>query len=694
MVSTRKGTYETPPPKPSRRRPLSQEVADADATPSGDLDSDSYWSGSDTANSALAVASSNSSASVLSGDSTKGESGGSPEATSIGSAGGRIDPDLLQSVVSSSLRSIAIPRTSLPSMAIGSLSWNETGISSGHRDALEIVAASSVNPEPDITSSSSTAIGLTSSRDETGLLLSCAQAPSSASASVSIAASSVIPAPDKSSVVTAGDDRRVIVAGTNSVFLPSFEPSADITYHVPENIVNQFVLPKRFARHVPDSVNNLLDTSARFFPLWFRQSIETGQDATETIDETQDPSGADSNSDMFWGTMVLYTPPLANRIQCCAVITEVPGDPNQEAEAESSKKAGKRRQKSRSKSHKSSRKASDGSGKSAPKSPGNHDHISRGLPSTSTSFNREDSVPRGGYFYRSMSNGPPDLPSSSSSSSSDSSSETSDPESSAESSSDSPPYRPSVPSRASVRKKASKKRDGDRSKDLTKLLRSVKIKSPFVYDGTADFDKFEQWTYEVDTWIDFNSIPARWAVRLIAAFVSGPASEYFMDFVATDHGSFKMKQIYSGLFEYCFPVEIRRNMRRDLLSARQRDNEKIRNFIRRITRLSKRLGDVSDRQVIQIVWDGALSYLRLKWADSGFDFETSSLPALENAAKGYEVAETIRRIEAAKRAAEASSKAGSQYSVKSSASGVSSNTSTKKSRLTQEERDQFRAENR
>ncbi|KAJ7853312.1 hypothetical protein B0H14DRAFT_3654766 [Mycena olivaceomarginata] len=30
---------------------------------------------------------------------------------------------------------------------------------------------------------------------------------------------------------------------------------------------------------------------------------------------------------------------------------------------------------------------------------------------------------------------------------------------------------------------------------------------PSVYDGTADFDKFERWSYEVDTWIDFNSIP-------------------------------------------------------------------------------------------------------------------------------------------------------------------------------------------
>jgi hypothetical protein len=170
-----------------------------------------------------------------------------------------------------------------------------------------------------------------------------------------------------------------------------------------------------------------------------------------------------------------------------------------------------------------------------------------------------------------------------------------------------------------------------------------------------------------------------------------------MDFVATDHRSYKMKQIYAGLFEYCFPVEIRRNMRRDLLSARQRDDEKIRNFIRRITRLSKRLGDVSARQMVQIIWDGALSYLRLKWADAGFDFESSSLLALETAAKGYEVAETIRRIEADKRATEAASakSSGSQpSSKKTSISGVSFSSGTQRFRLTEAEREQFCAENR
>ncbi|KAJ7725704.1 hypothetical protein B0H16DRAFT_1895036 [Mycena metata] len=211
-----------------------------------------------------------------------------------------------------------------------------------------------------------------------------------------------------------------------------------------------------------------------------------------------------------------------------------------------------------------------------------------------------------------------------------------------------------------------------------------------------NFDKFEQWTYEVDTWLEFNSIPSSWAVRLISAFVSGPASEYFMDFVATDHGSFKMKQIYSGLFEYCFPVDIRRKMRRDLLAARQGGDETIRNFIRRITRLSKRLGDVSHRQMVQIVWDGAHSYLRIKWADAGHDFETSSVRVLESAAVAYEVAETIRRLEQARTSETSVLPQSSTSTTKTAGSSKFSTVETrsKSSRLTNEERDKFRAENR
>jgi hypothetical protein len=28
----------------------------------------------------------------------------------------------------------------------------------------------------------------------------------------------------------------------------------------------------------------------------------------------------------------------------------------------------------------------------------------------------------------------------------------------------------------------------------------IKVDAPVPYDGTADFDKFENWTYAVDSW--------------------------------------------------------------------------------------------------------------------------------------------------------------------------------------------------
>ncbi|KAJ7446670.1 hypothetical protein FB451DRAFT_784517 [Mycena latifolia] len=331
MVSTCKGTYETPPPKPSRRRSLNEEVAEADAIPQGEKDSDSYWSGSETsgnsASESLAVASSSGSASVLSGGSTMGLSGGSPKALSISSAGGRIEPDFSQSVASSvpRLHSTAIARTLLPSIAIGS--------SAGGRNEPDLLQ-SVVPPVLHFTAIShtslpSTAIG-SSSRDETGISSGLRDALDF------VVASTELPGPDTSSVVTAGDDRRVVVAGTGSVSLPSFS-SADSNFHVPRIAVNQFVSPKRFARHAPDSANNSFETSSRVFPLWFRQSIETGEDITYPASANEDTSGADSDSDRSSSLqMVLYSPPA---IRSCTVLVEV-GDSEQEGQSvKSSKKA-------------------------------------------------------------------------------------------------------------------------------------------------------------------------------------------------------------------------------------------------------------------------------------------------------------------------------------------------------------------
>ncbi|KAF9008299.1 hypothetical protein BDQ17DRAFT_1452672 [Cyathus striatus] len=43
-------------------------------------------------------------------------------------------------------------------------------------------------------------------------------------------------------------------------------------------------------------------------------------------------------------------------------------------------------------------------------------------------------------------------------------------------------------------------------KKLKKALNRVKIKTLFTYSGRVDLDTFDQWTYEVDTWSDWNGL--------------------------------------------------------------------------------------------------------------------------------------------------------------------------------------------
>jgi hypothetical protein len=97
--------------------------------------------------------------------------------------------------------------------------------------------------------------------------------------------------------------------------------------------VNQFALPKRFARHTPDSVNNFLDTSAMFFPSWFQTGMDEHNSHTlgQSVETAEDYSGADFNSDMSLSTMILYKLWPADVVQCCAVITEVHEDNDEQS---------------------------------------------------------------------------------------------------------------------------------------------------------------------------------------------------------------------------------------------------------------------------------------------------------------------------------------------------------------------------
>ncbi|KAJ7839107.1 hypothetical protein B0H14DRAFT_3869816 [Mycena olivaceomarginata] len=271
-------------------------------------------------------------------------------------------------------------------------------------------------------------------------------------------------------------------------------------------------------------------------------------------------------------------------------------------------------------------------------------------------FRRDPSEIPGGGYYRETTVGP-DGPTDSSSSSSSSSSESGDdgansPPSSSDGSDDDGSSSSSSSSSSALlrsakrRKRASKEKRNASSKaqkKMKRVLASVKIKSPFVYDGKPDLDTYDHWTYEVDTWAELHDLDNEMTVKIMVNFMTGKASTFFMKHVALRRKKWTVKQVYDGLFDYCFPSDFKLRLRDRLMSAKQ-GGSKIRDFVRDLESLSVRFPDVTERHLKQIFWSGIHQSLRWHLIGKGLDPERSSLKKMAKYATREEsVQETIRR---------------------------------------------------
>ncbi|KAJ3474054.1 hypothetical protein NLI96_g12674 [Meripilus lineatus] len=289
----------------------------------------------------------------------------------------------------------------------------------------------------------------------------------------------------------------------------------------------------------------------------------------------------------------------------------------------------------------------------------------KALPSKrkpASSFIREPSqMPDGGYLrkatkkrYESSDNEdsdspPPSPPSSVSSptSSSSSSSSSSSPSSSSESSeseSSSSSSEDDKRKKKAAKAKRKRKLHKQKQKERKEILTGVKIKPPFVWKGLPDLEVFDQWVYEVDNWQKLNGLTDKYALRLVKGFMAGPAAKFFMKHVATDIRHWTMKLLYDALFNYCFPLDFKEELRENLENATQ-GTAKIRDFVRDLETLAERFEDVTDIQIVKIFWKGMHQYLRLYLIKKGYTPETTKLSKLVKHASRRERAQEVKEKE-------------------------------------------------
>ena len=244
-----------------------------------------------------------------------------------------------------------------------------------------------------------------------------------------------------------------------------------------------------------------------------------------------------------------------------------------------------------------------------------------------------------------------DLGSSSDSTSSPSSSSPS----SSSSSSDS--ARSSRRKRKSKRRSKSNKRKGNRKKgreerrketkaerDERKALARQKVTPPGIYDGRPDLNVFDKWCYEVNNWVRLSKYMDRTALHLMVSYVSGKASDFFMDYIAGREDRWVMRTMYEALFDYCFPVNFKDKLRAQLSQAVQ-GKRNVRDFVREIEKLASRFPDVNERTVIQTFWNGLHQHIRIRLIEWDISPEHTPLEAIVRKAMSIENSEEALRRE-------------------------------------------------
>ncbi|KAG8689706.1 hypothetical protein FRC11_001091 [Ceratobasidium sp. 423] len=269
---------------------------------------------------------------------------------------------------------------------------------------------------------------------------------------------------------------------------------------------------------------------------------------------------------------------------------------------------------------------------------GEHKPTHTPAPNTVTSKNR--GLLTGGYLYDRLAN-----PTKEATATGGNPSDSSD--SSSSSDSDSDDFGKMNPhDLAKYIKKLKKRNKGRKEKDkLRKLqLSGFKTKLPTTYNGSNDFDTFEQFVYEVETWQEDTGFEDYEAMRHVKSFLKDKAANYYMLHVAPDVTRYTLTLVFQGLFDYCFPPDSQARIRRKFNNMTQSDRG-FRDFYHELCKIQRRLADINDKAVAVRMWEGAHSYIRVEWARNGYSAEHHSPKELEESAIRFETAKKIRQAE-------------------------------------------------
>jgi Zinc knuckle len=185
-------------------------------------------------------------------------------------------------------------------------------------------------------------------------------------------------------------------------------------------------------------------------------------------------------------------------------------------------------------------------------------------------------------------------------------------------------------------------RNGHRRRRSSSSSSNLVIKPipPKEYNGSVDTRAYHRFVRESEAYLRDGKVRGECKIFLLSHYLTDKAYDFYTQKVANNEAYWTLSQFYYELFNYCFPVDYRMQMRKTLARCYQNERS-VAEYTHELTELFNMIGDVPERDQVLKFWNGARSVIQKGlWRDN-LNPEISSWANVVAQAEIIEISENV-----------------------------------------------------
>ena len=168
----------------------------------------------------------------------------------------------------------------------------------------------------------------------------------------------------------------------------------------------------------------------------------------------------------------------------------------------------------------------------------------------------------------------------------------------------------------------------------------IKPIAPKEYNGSANARSYHRFVRESEAYLRDGKVKGRRRIFLLSHYLTDKAYDFYTQKVANNEADWTLSHFYDELFNFCFPIDYRMQIRRNLNRCHQNDKT-VTEYVHELTELFNMIGDVSERDQVLKFWNGSRAVIQKGlWRDN-LNPEVSSWSSVVAQAEIIEISENV-----------------------------------------------------